>query len=336
MGAGRAAAGPGRLSVTPSWLALAACLLSACSFNPPLDLAAIFPGYPPVLLASVPFYPQREYQCGPAALAGVLGAAGVATSPAALAPQVYLPGRQGSLQQELLAATRRAGRVPYLIPADPAVLFAQLHSGRPVLVLQNLRTRHFPVWHYAVLVGFDPAANEVHLNSGTEQGLVMAAPAFLRTWDWAGRWALVALRPGELPAQAQPLAFIEAVAAFEQVAGGTAAAPAWRSALRRWPAEPAPYLALGNLAYASGKLPVAVDYYRRGLQASPGYPALGNNLAAVLGELGCPRTAAALLKPIQAWLAAGSNWHPVIAATLAELAPQAQDGDAWCAALYPG
>jgi hypothetical protein len=56
----------------------------------------------------------------------------------------------------------------------------------------------------------------------------------------------------------------------------------------------------------------------------------------VLGELGCPRTAAALLKPIQAELAAGSNWHPVIAATLAELAPLAQHGDAWCAALYPG
>jgi len=68
------------------WVALAACLLSACSFNPPLDLAAMFPGYSPVLLAPVPFYPQREYQCGPAALASVLGAAGVSTSPAALAP----------------------------------------------------------------------------------------------------------------------------------------------------------------------------------------------------------------------------------------------------------
>lgn len=295
----------------------------------------MFPGSPPVLLASVPFYPQREYQCGPAALAGVLGAAGVATSPAALAPQVYLPGRQGSLQQELLAATRRAGRVPYLIPADPAVLFAQLHSGRPVLVLQNLRTRHFPVWHYAVLVGFDPAANEVQLNSGPEQGLVMAAPAFLRTWDWAGRWALVALRPGELPAGAQPSAFIDAVAAFEQVAGGAAAAPAWRSALRRWPAEPAPYLALGNLAYASGKLPVAIDYYRRGLQASPGYPALGNNLASVLGELGCPRTAAALLEPIKAVLGEDSSWLPAIARTLQELRGQVQAGAGFCAALYP-
>jgi hypothetical protein len=316
--------------------ALAACLLGACSFNPPLDLAGMFPGHPPSLLEAVPFYPQREYQCGPAALAGVLGAAGVATNPTTLAPQVYLPGRQGSLQQELLAATRRAGRVAYPLAGDPAVLFAQLQAGRPVLVFQNLRTRSFPVWHYAVLVGFDPGANEVYLNSGGEQGLVMAAPAFLRTWDWAGRWALVALRPGELPALAQPAAYMEAVAAFEQVAGSAAAAPAWRAALRHWPLEPAPYLALGNNAYAGGNLPVALDYFRRGLRASPGNPALGNNLASVLGELGCPRTAAALLEPIQATLAVDASWRPVIAATLAELAPLAQAGGAWCAALYPG
>ncbi len=336
MAAGRAAVSRGRLPALPPWAALAVCLLGACSFNPPLDLAGMFPGRPPLLLQNVPFYPQQEYQCGPAALAGTLGAAGVATDPAALAPQVYLPGRQGSLQPELLAATRRAGRIPLLVPGDPAALFAQLESGRPVLVLQNLRTRAFPVWHYAVLVGFDPAGNRVQLNSGAERGLAMAAPSFLRTWDWAGRWAFVALRPGELSAQAQPAPYIEAVAVFERVAGAAAAAPAWRAALRRWPREPAPYLALGNAAYATGNLPVALDYYRRGLGQRPGDPALGNNLASVLGELGCPRSGAALLEPIQAALAVDSNWQTVIAATLAELAAPGQAGAGFCAALYPG
>ena len=72
----------------------------------------MYPGHPHVQLSSVPFYPQEAYQCGPAALAGVLGAAGVAATPSSLAPQVYLPGRQGSLQLELMAASRRAGRIP--------------------------------------------------------------------------------------------------------------------------------------------------------------------------------------------------------------------------------
>ena len=176
--AGRGPGSRARRSAFPLCAALAACLLGACSLNPPLDLAAVLPGQPSLRLQSVPFYPQLDYQCGPAALAGVLAAAGVATDPVALAPQVYLPGRQGSLQLELLAATRRAGRIPYLVEGEPGALFAQLRGGRPALVFQNLRTRSFPVWHYAVLVGFDPGANEVYLNSGGEQGLAMAAPSF--------------------------------------------------------------------------------------------------------------------------------------------------------------
>ena len=38
---------------------------------------------------------------------------------------------------------------------------------------------------------------------GTDRGLAMGAPKFMRTWDWGGRWAMVALRPGELPARAE-------------------------------------------------------------------------------------------------------------------------------------
>ena len=65
------AAGPGRLRV----LMLALALLAGCSLNPPLELDTIAPAATPVRLSSVPFFAQTEFQCGPAALAGVLGAA---------------------------------------------------------------------------------------------------------------------------------------------------------------------------------------------------------------------------------------------------------------------
>ncbi|MGA0033840.1 MAG: hypothetical protein ACO3HA_10980, partial [Burkholderiales bacterium] len=54
-------------------------------------------------LAAAPFFPQEEYQCGPAALATVLAYSGAAATPEVLVPQVYLPGREGSLQTEMLA-----------------------------------------------------------------------------------------------------------------------------------------------------------------------------------------------------------------------------------------
>src|SRR3954465_11999642 len=64
-------------------------------------------------LTAAPFFPQEDYQCGPAALATLLQSAGIDRTPAQLVEQIYLPQRQGSLQLELLGATRRAGAVPY-------------------------------------------------------------------------------------------------------------------------------------------------------------------------------------------------------------------------------
>ena len=301
-------------------LVLAAALLCAgCSVNPRWQLARGDAPVAPVLL-DVPFHPQTEYQCGPAALATVLGASGAATSPEALVPQVYLPGREGSLQLELVAATRRAGRIPYGLDRDPDALLAELHDGRPVLVLQNLLVRTFPRWHYAVLVGSDPAANALLLNSGTRQGMRISAPEFLRTWDWGGRWGMVALRPGELPARADPVRFLAAVADFEAVAGGGAARPAYEAALARWPAEPTAHLAMGNLAYAAGELEAAARHYRTGLALAPGNVVLGNNEASVLGELGCKLEAERALGAAIAAAGADGRWQTQLQQTQAELA----------------
>jgi hypothetical protein len=293
--------------------------LSACAVNPALDLAEISRAQAPILL-EVPFHPQEENQCGPAALATVLAAAGVETTPDALSPGLLLPAREGSLQIEILGATRRARRIPYVLDASPQALVGELESGRPVLVLQNLRTRSFPAWHYAVLIGLDAARNEFRLNSGPSAGLAMSAPHFLRSWDWARRWALVALRPGELPADPDPARYLAAVADFEAVAGSAAAWPSWQAAAQRWPDHPGPALALGNAAHGRGDLAAAVRHFRAGLALRPGDPVLANNLASVLGEAGCPRAGEAVLRPVAAALDPHSEWRPALRATLAELA----------------
>ena len=54
---------------------LAALLLSGCAVNPALRIADEVTGT--VVLGDVPFHPQTDYQCGPAALATILGASGV-------------------------------------------------------------------------------------------------------------------------------------------------------------------------------------------------------------------------------------------------------------------
>jgi len=313
--------------------------LAACSVNPEIDLKALDPAAEPQVALDTPFFPQTEYQCGPAALATVLVDSGVDTTPDALSPEVYLPGKKGSLQIELMAASRRHGRIPFVLPTNVSALLAEVQAGRPVLLLQNLGTRSVPTWHYSVLTGYNLTRNLFFLNNGAEQGARLDAPTLLRTWDWGGNWALVALGPGDFPVTGTKddvARYLQAVADFEAVAGGDAAAVAWEVAAQRWPAQPEPLLALGNHAYSEHRLFKATDWYARGLEVAPGDVVLANNLASVLGELGCAREGEAVLKPIAANLARGSAWRKAVNDTLAELGAQVETDGGGCAAVVSG
>jgi len=288
------------------------------------------------ILLNTPFYPQTEFQCGPAALAGILNYSGVPVEPEGLQDMVYLPQRQGSLQLELMAATRRMGRVAYLLESEPGDLLAQIHAELPVLVLQNLGTRSTPLWHYAVLTGFDVNENELVLNSGERRNVRTPAGAFLRTWDWAGRWAMVALRPGQLPAAADAGRYAEAVALFERSASYSDSLLAWQAAEQRWPQDSRFQLALGNLHHAEGKLGLAAKHYREGLHWVPNDPALTNNLAVLMAELGCPRAGEKLLAPVLLRQGDNAEWLPALQQTAAELGAQMGEDSAHCAAHFVG
>jgi len=240
----------------------------------------------PVELSATPFFPQEAYQCGPAALATILTASGAPVTPADLSPAVYLPGRRGSLQLELLAASRRHGRLPYEISDGLSGLLAELRSGRPVLVLQNLGWQRWPVWHYAVVVGALDAPDRFVLRSGPKERLVVSARSFLRSWQRGDSWALVVLRPGEMPARVDKRAYLKAAAALEAAGQPESARAAYRAALRQWPGDTVARLGLGNSAFALGEWGEAEAAYRRLLDDQPGQVIARNNLAQVLAEQG--------------------------------------------------
>jgi tetratricopeptide (TPR) repeat protein len=264
-----------------------------------------------VELVDTPFFPQRDYQCGPAALATLLASAGITVQPDQLVAEVYIPGRQGSLQAEMIAATRSRGLVPYVLSPSLEALLAQLAAGQPVLVLQKTGAGPWPGWHYAVVVGYDTQTQRVVLRSGTEARLEMPASRFLATWDRAGRWALVALRPGTLPAEADLARYMQAAAGLEAVGQGEAARRAYEAAASHWPTEPLPRLGLANLAYGQGDLAAAEVGFRAAIERAPNDPVARNNRAAVLLELGCPGAARREIDNATVLAASGPHEHTV-------------------------
>lgn len=257
--------------------------LSACA-SIPADVTDLQGLKRSVELRDTPFFPQRQFQCGPAALATVLSSSGATVDLQELVDRVYLPGKRGSLQVEMLAATRTAGRLPYVIDGTLQVLWDELSAGRPVIVLQNLGVAAIPRWHFAVVIGIDAERDRVILRSGVDQRRLTSLTTFLRTWRRSNFWGFVVLRPTELPTRVDRLRYLKSIAALEKAGRSDAAVTAWRTALKAWTNDPVALFGLGNTSLAAGDNVSAETYFRTMLESNPGPVAARNNLAMALAR----------------------------------------------------
>ncbi|HHJ16083.1 MAG TPA: bacteriocin-processing peptidase family protein [Gammaproteobacteria bacterium] len=274
---------------------LCIALLQACATPHPPEVFS--PALPPTAeLTDTPFFAQDDYQCGPAALAMVLQADAVEVTPQQLQPLVYLPDNKGSLQVEMLAAASHYGRLAVRIPPDVDSLLQEVAAGRPVLVLQNLGHRLLPVWHYAVVVGYDLEAREIYLRSGRDARKVYPMQRFLDSWAGAQHWALVVVAPGKVPVSVSAAAYLRAASALERRQAVAAAWRAYHAGTRRWPEYALLWAAAGNAAYTLQRFADATAAYRRALSLQPGNVSVMNNLALALAARGCRQQAQSVLE----------------------------------------
>ena len=303
-------------------------LLGACASAP--QSASILSTPPDELpaqlrLADIPFFPQEDYQCGPAALATVLVANNVETTAEDLIPLVYVPGRQGSFQVELVAATRRFHRLAYELEPRLEDLLREVEAGHPVLVMQNLGVNWYPQWHFAVVKGFDLQRGEILLNSDVREDYSVSMRTFERTWARADHWAIVVTTPGELPATANAAGYFPAVVALENTTSTEIVAPAYAAGLVRWPTDRNLLMAYGNLLYGSGDIAAAARQFRSAAEEHPDFAPAHNNLANTLHELGDDDQA--LIHARKA-VALGGEFQQAYAATLEKIRAGTRQGPA--------
>jgi tetratricopeptide (TPR) repeat protein len=301
---------------------LLALMLAGCATQTQALLQGAASGLPRrTELSSTPFHPQERYQCGPATLAMSLNAAGISIGPDALVAQVYVPEREGSLPPEMLAAARRNGALGMAIPPRLDALLAEIAAGNPVIVLQNLSLPLFPLWHYALAIGYDLDSADIILRSGTTERLVMPMSTFEHTWARSGYWAMVALSPDRLPVTASESQAVDALVAFEKSSSTDRSRKAYEHALGRWPRNPILQMGLGNTAYAAGDLGAAAAAFRRVTEEHPGNAAAFNNLATVLAEMGDLDGAT---EAAECAVAIGGPWRAAAQATLESVRAERQ------------
>ena len=237
-------------------------------------------------LTGVPFFPQEDYQCGPAALATTLAHSGVNVAPDDLVGQVYLPERRGSLQIEMLAAPRNYRRVSYALAPRFEDLLREVAAGNPVIVLQDYGVWPVHLWHYAVAVGYDRATGEVVLRSGKKPRLTMPLAILEYTWKESAYWAMVTVQADRIPASASESPYLAAIVAMARVGDARAAKIAYAAFLKRWPENLAAGIGLANSHHELGELTEAEALLRNLVERHSDSAVALNNLAQTLSDEG--------------------------------------------------
>jgi len=237
-----------------------------------------------VELTEVPFFPQSDYQCGPAALATALASFGVKVTPEDLVAQVYLPERKGSLQVEMLAAARRHGLVSYQLAPRLEDVLREIAAGTPVILLQNLGFGDG--WHYAVAMGYDYDSGEVILRSGVTEREVLPFTLNEFVWMRSGYWAMVAVPADRIPVTADETRWLGAIAALERAGQAAGARTAYTHFLKRWPDNVNAAVGLANTHHSLGALAEAERVLREAARRDPGSVIVLNNLAQTLSDQG--------------------------------------------------
>ncbi|ATX78918.1 Tetratricopeptide repeat-containing protein [Mariprofundus aestuarium] len=237
-------------------------------------------------VSDVPFFPQLDYQCGPASLAMALSHAGTSVSPDELRGKLFIPGKQGSLQVEMMALPRGYGQLAYLLAPHLSDILREIEAGHPVIVFQNLGLSLAPQWHYAVVTGFDLAEESITLHSGDTPDYRIPLSTFEHTWVRAGSWAMVVQPAGSFPAGAEESSYLRAAVNLEQAGFTEAALKSYEAAVTRWPESLSAWMGLGNIRYALADLNGAAEAFVRAAEAHTSAAEPLNNLAQVQMEQG--------------------------------------------------
>ena len=263
---------------------LTAVFMSGCAAKTSLNWDRAVTDKPQIAL-SVPFYPQKAYNCGPAALAMALDDKGLSVTPDELVSAVYTPSKKGTLQPDMLQGARRYGKIPYPV-SSPDELMNELAQDRPVVVFLNLGLSWHPVWHYAVVTGISPRDGLVFMHSGTKKNEAVKAATFDHIWGRAGYWGFVTLNPGEIPMDASPVKLIDSVNALESAGKRPEALKAYEAAYAKWPEDRLVLFAYANSLYFKGDKERAAELLTKLTSLYPQDADAWNNLAQILHELG--------------------------------------------------
>lgn len=269
-----------------------------------------------VEIPNVPFINQEAGHCGPATLTMSMKAVGANADLKIITSQVYTPEMKGSLQSDMIGATRRNGMLALPIE-NLENLLREIAAGNPVIVFENLALSRLPQWHYALVYGYDLDREEVVMHSGPEKAKRWDLRKFERSWKLANYWGLVVLPPDRLSATADELAHLTAASMVEKQGLVENSFKAYGAILKKWPQSLGALVGSGNFHFSRGEFLAATESLLLAVKHHPQSAPAWHNLA--VAQQKANLTAQAKRSALEAVRLATDSMKPQYRTSLKEL-----------------
>ncbi len=141
------------------------------------------------VLQKVPYYSQADHQCGPAALAEVLGYYGADATPGSIASSIYSKTAKGTLGIDMLIYSKRAGFEASQYSGGKRDLMKQIDAGHPLIVFVDYGFWVYQRGHFMVVDGYDANGPVVNSVDGPFEHITWKE--FMGPWKKTGYWTLL-------------------------------------------------------------------------------------------------------------------------------------------------
>ena len=168
-------------------LILYLCFLNGCSTGAK-ELHIARPSQT-VLIKDVPFFPQLDYQCGPASLAGVLNYYGDTVTPDEIAEAIYRQKIRGTVSLDMVLYARQRGFTSKWYEGSMDDIVRAVDSGSPLVVMIDLGFSLARAYHYMVITGY--SFEGVIANTGTTPQKLISWERFMSQWEKTHNWTLL-------------------------------------------------------------------------------------------------------------------------------------------------
>lgn len=255
----------------------AALLLSSCVYWTPMSHQA---SPQAVVLPNVPMQRWDIKSCGAGSLSAVLQSHGDAKTMAEWDRD--LPKTRGGVMSiDLVHAARSRGFEANLITGSQEILDAELHDGRPVILMLKVIQapgRSYDFFHYIVIDGYDPALKIYRTQFGDGKPRWTTIDRLAPAWEQT-RNATIVIRRADPNAAA-----LHAAVQLEEEGKYGLAAHAYREILAKDPSSVLAWTNLGNAEMRAGRRAAAEEAFRKAIEVDPDAADALNNLAWLLYE----------------------------------------------------